>query len=137
MPDTLLPLIKEAIFHYVYTVLHDPAYHHKYELNLKREFLRIPFYSDFWQWAEWGRRLLDLHLHYETAPPYPLERLDKDPAGVSQTYKAKLKAVKANNLIELDSLTTLAGIPRQPRSTAWATAPPWNGSSGPSCLACD
>ncbi|MBE7471163.1 MAG: DUF559 domain-containing protein [Anaerolineales bacterium] len=104
-------ITKLDIFHYVYAVLHDPAYRHKYELNLKREFPRLPFYTDFWQWAEWGRRLLDLHLHYETAPPYPLERLDKDPAGVSQPYKAKLKAVKTLNLIELDSLTTLAGIP--------------------------
>jgi len=48
-------ITKDAIFHYVYGVLHDPVYREKYALNLKREFPRIPFYSDFWQWADWGK----------------------------------------------------------------------------------
>ncbi len=49
-------ITKEDIFHYCYAVLHDPVYREKYALNLKREFPRIPFYADFWQWAAWGRR---------------------------------------------------------------------------------
>jgi predicted helicase len=47
-------ITKEAIFHYCYAVLHDPVYREKYAQNLKREFPRIPFYPDFWQWAAWG-----------------------------------------------------------------------------------
>ena len=39
------PITKEAIFHYVYAVLHDPVYREKYAQNLKREFPRIPFYT--------------------------------------------------------------------------------------------
>jgi len=31
-------ITKTDIFHYVYAVLHNPAYRKKYELNLKREF---------------------------------------------------------------------------------------------------
>jgi predicted helicase len=42
---------KDAIFHYVYAVLHDPVYRETYALNLKREFPRIPFYPDFARWA--------------------------------------------------------------------------------------
>jgi predicted helicase len=42
-------ITKDAIFHYVYGVLHNPAYREKYALNLKREFPRIPFYADFWR----------------------------------------------------------------------------------------
>ena len=42
---------KEDIFHYTYAVLHNPAYRQKYELNLKREFPRIPFYENFLKWA--------------------------------------------------------------------------------------
>ena len=45
---------KDAIFHYVYAVLHDPIYREKYAQNLKREFPRIPFYPDFRRWADWG-----------------------------------------------------------------------------------
>ena len=48
-------ITKEAIFHYCYAVLHDPAYREKYAQNLKREFPRIPLYgtssTDFWLWA--------------------------------------------------------------------------------------
>ena len=33
------PMTKDAIFHYIYGVLHDPVYREKYALNLKREFL--------------------------------------------------------------------------------------------------
>jgi predicted helicase len=45
-------------------------------LNLKREVPRIPFYRDFWRWAEWGERLMDLHIGYETVEHRPLRRLD-------------------------------------------------------------
>lgn len=103
-------ITKLSIFHYVYAVLHHPAYRQKYELNLKREFPRIPFYPDFWLWAAWGHRLMELRLNYETVEPYPLERVERAEIG-RQPSKAKLKADKTNHLIELDSHTTLAGIP--------------------------
>lgn len=109
-------ITKEDIFHYVYGVLHDPLYREKYALNLKREFPRIPFYPDFWIWAEWGRRLMDLHIDYETVEPYPLERLETPDqkaraAGISP--KAMLKADKNNGTIRLDSETLLSGIPAE------------------------
>jgi predicted helicase len=69
-------IIKEAIFHYTYAVLHHPAYRTKYELNLKREFPRLPFYANFHQWASWGKALMELHLNYETIEPYGLRRVD-------------------------------------------------------------
>ena len=109
------PITKLDIFHYVYAVLHHPAYRQKYELNLKREFPRIPFYDDFWQWAAWGEQLMSLHLHYETIEPAPLLRTDHDPEQTRTAYKARLKADKENGLIELDTLTTLSGIP----ASAW------------------
>lgn len=61
-------ITKGAIFDYVYAVLHDPAYRDKYAQNLKREFPRIPFYADFWRWAEWGRELMGLHIGYDATP---------------------------------------------------------------------
>ena len=42
------PITNEAIFHYVYGVLHDPVYREKYAQNLKREYPRILFNADFW-----------------------------------------------------------------------------------------
>ncbi len=59
-------ITKEDNFYYVYGVLHNPKYRQKYELNLKREFPRIPFYEDFCQWSKWGKQLMNLHLNYES-----------------------------------------------------------------------
>jgi predicted helicase len=94
----------------VYAVLHYPAYRAKYEINLKREFPRIPFYEDFHQWAEWGRRLLDLHLNYEQVEPYPLVRAMLDP-GVPPRRSTILQARKAQGAIDIDPYTRLEGIP--------------------------
>ncbi|MEY4767535.1 MAG: hypothetical protein RL637_174, partial [Pseudomonadota bacterium] len=99
---------KIDIFHYVYAVLHNPHYRTKYELNLKRDFPRIPFYKNFWQWVNYGQQLMDLHLNYETIEKYPLKRIDLESA---KTPKAKLKADKIKSLIILDDNTILSEIP--------------------------
>jgi predicted helicase len=109
---------KEAIFHYVYAVLHDPAYREKYALNLKREFPRIPFYEDFWRWAEWGKRLMVLHIGYETTEPWRLARFnipDEKARRAGMVPKALLRADKIAGAIILDSETQLSGIPK----SAW------------------
>ncbi|MCO5184070.1 MAG: N-6 DNA methylase [Anaerolineae bacterium] len=111
IPHPKSEIKKRDIFHYVYAVLHHPAYRQKYELNLKRDFPRIPFYADFWQWATWGARLMDLHLHYETVDPYPLDRHDADPDTVRKAYRAKLSANTAQGVITLDTYTMLSGVP--------------------------
>jgi predicted helicase len=61
-------LNKLDIFHYIYAVLHSPAYRKMYELDLKREFPRIPLYADFWKYVEAGKKLMELHLNYENSP---------------------------------------------------------------------
>lgn len=108
------PITKDAIFHYVYGVLHDPVYREKYALNLKREFPRIPFYADFWKWAAWGEKLMALHIGYENVEPWPLERIDKPDeksrkAGLAP--KALLRANKETGNIQVDSETQLRGVP--------------------------
>lgn len=104
-------ITKLDIFNYTYAVLHNPAYRTKYELNLKREFPRIPFYDDFHQWVNWGKQLMDLHINYETVQPYPLKRIDL-PLAKNRTPKAKLKADTVNGTIILDDVTTLEGVPK-------------------------
>lgn len=110
-------ITKQQIFNYCYAVLHNPAYRTKYETNLKREFPRIPFYANFWQWAAWGETLINLHLGYETAQPYALKLNeivpDTDAKGYEALTKSKLKADKENGTIEIDGITTLTGIPAQ------------------------
>lgn len=111
-------ITKESIFYYVYAVLHNPEYRKKYELNLKREFPRIPFYDDFNKWSEWGKKLVDLHINYEKVEPYELEIIERiydvdNPETLARLEKAKLKAYKEQGRIELDGFTTITGIPKE------------------------
>ena len=126
---TDISISKPDIFHYCYAVLHHPAYRKKYELNLRREFPRLPLYDDFRQWAAWGKELLDLHLGYEQAAPWPLTRHEQEspatapalfaeapaPAPVRKV-KVKLKADRELGTITIDEQTLLSGIP----PAAWA-----------------
>jgi predicted helicase len=100
-------ITKENIFHYTYAVLHHPHYRTKYELNLKREFPRLPFYQDFHQWTNWGKTLMELHLNYETIQPYGLQQVE---IATKENPKVKLKADKINGVITLDENTQLIGI---------------------------
>ena len=104
----------EDIFAYTYAVLHDPVYRYDYANDLLREFPRLPLYHDFDIWARMGNRLLDLHLNFETADPYPLERRDK-PASSSAKGdippRPRLKADKERGIIVIDDRTSLHGIP--------------------------
>ena len=59
-------IAKWDIFHYIYAVLHHPAYREKFADNLKRELPRIPFAPDFAAFAAAGRELARLHVEYET-----------------------------------------------------------------------
>ncbi len=109
---------KDAIFHYVYAVLHDPVYREKYALNLKREFPRIPLYgstlSHFEQWAGWGRELMDLHIGYEAVEPWSVKRHDEPDTkarAAGQAPKCILKSLPEEGRIVVDTETTLSGIP--------------------------
>jgi predicted helicase len=109
---------KIDIFHYVYAVLHHPGYRKKYELNLKREFPRIPLYDNFPQWVKWGEQLMHRHINYETATPFPLEEVvytyeAKNEAAYAAFSKPKLKADKEKGIIYIDGITELHGIPKE------------------------
>jgi predicted helicase len=130
-PDTSPKLVldsitKTDIFNYVYAVLHDPRYREKFALNLKAEFPRIPFHSDFAAWAAIGAKLIKLHAEFEHVEPFKFERVESsvraEPveglesfmlqgASTKKTAKTKLKADKIKHCIEIDSQTILANIP--------------------------
>ncbi|HEX8396688.1 MAG TPA: type ISP restriction/modification enzyme [Pyrinomonadaceae bacterium] len=128
-------ITKEDIFYYTYAVLHSPVYRKKYEQNLKREFPRLPFYDDFFQWRDWGKELMDLHINYERVEPFLLGRIETDASPkkkakteslfeeivetVAEVFtvkpRTKLKADKTNGVIEIDTKTQLTGVPH----SAW------------------
>ena len=100
----------EDVFAYTYAMLHDPAYQQRWEIELRREFPRVHFQTQFAEFVRLGRELLELHLGFESAEPYPLERRDKE--GVTP-QRAILRVDKERDTITLDEQTTLAGVPWQ------------------------
>jgi predicted helicase len=112
-------ITKDRIFAYVYAVLHNPVYRETYVVNLKQDLPRIPYYSDFAKWADWGEKLLDLHMGYETVEPFTLKRVDAPDKRVrasGQSPRVILKMDKANGTITLDAETRLEGVP----ASAWS-----------------
>ena len=66
-------ITKDAIFDYVYGVLHASAYQERFANDLAKELPRIPLAPDFHAFAKAGRELAELHLGYEDCAEYPLE----------------------------------------------------------------
>ena len=63
---------KEDIFYYIYGYLHSPDYRSAFVDDLKLSLPRIGFVDnpdDFKRFTEAGRRLAEIHLNYESAPP--------------------------------------------------------------------
>ena len=63
----------DAIFDYVYGILHAPAYRQRFANDLAKELPRVPLAPDFHSFARAGRELAALHLGYESCDEYPLE----------------------------------------------------------------
>ncbi len=100
---------KEKIFSYVYGVLHNPVYRKKYEINLKRDFPRIPFYNNFEKWVKFGEKLMNLHLNFEDVKAYNLEIENKN---LQNFPNVKLCFNKNKDEIFIDENTKLKNIPK-------------------------
>ena len=66
-------ITKDAIFDYIYGVLHAPSYREQFPNDLSKELPHIPFAPDFHTFAEAGSALAALHIGYETCEQYPLD----------------------------------------------------------------
>ena len=65
---------KDAIFFYVYGVLHSPTYRRTFAADLMKVLPRIPepaTAEDFWAFSDAGRALVELHTKYEHLPSWP------------------------------------------------------------------
>ncbi len=112
-------ITKDAIFDYVYAVLHDPHYRKKYAQNLRQDYPRIPHYPDFWTWADYGKKLFQMHVGFDDVDEYPVKRIDKKDKrseGAGLQPKTVLRAHPDEGTIVVDSVTVLSEIPEE----AWS-----------------
>ena len=103
---------KWDIFHYVYGLLHHPAYRERYQADLKRDLPRIPFAPDFRAFAEAGARLATIHVGYEEEPEYQLRQVETPDIPLDwRVEKMRLSRDKAQ--LRYNDFLTLEGIPAE------------------------
>ena len=114
-PQSLTPITKWDIFHYIYAMLHAPDYRERYAANLRRELPRIPIVAadDFWRFVHAGRRLAEIHVNYEQQAEYPLTWRENPDAPLNwRVEKMRLNADKTslryNDFLSLDGIPTAA-----------------------------
>jgi predicted helicase len=103
-------ITKWDIFHYIYALLHHPEYRIRYAANLKRDLPRIPYAPDFRHYAEIGQKLMEIHIHYEQQPEYPLERIE-NPGEKLDWRVEKMSLSKDKTDLRYNRFLTLRGIP--------------------------
>ena len=103
-------ITKWDIFHYVYGLLHHPAYRERYQANLKRELPRIPFAPDFRAFAAAGARLAQLHVGYEEQPEYRLAQMETPDMPLDWRVE-KMRLSKDKTQLRYNNFLTLDGIP--------------------------
>ncbi|MFF4991702.1 DEAD/DEAH box helicase [Streptosporangium saharense] len=116
-------ITKDDIFYYTYGLLHSPEYRTRFAADLKKSLPRIPKVRDFHGYAEAGRKLADLHIHYERAEPYEgiVEKVSGDATGTSprELYRvAKMKIPKEKGKADYSTIVynnrvTLTNIPEE------------------------
>jgi predicted helicase len=109
-------ITKEDIFYYVYGILHSKDYRTTFSNDLKKMLARIPLVEkreEFFAFSEAGRKLADLHLHYEEIPPYP----DVEVSGAEfENFRVtQMKFIKKGDKsrIVYNSSITLSNIPEK------------------------
>jgi predicted helicase len=155
-------ITRADIFHYVYALLHHPAYRTRYAENLKRELPRIPFVGCsgglrppnspakkdgghrpplqahffplsavekmqgdakpdhnpkasaklFHAFAAAGKKLADLHVNYESAKEFPLQRQENKTVKLDWRVEA-MKLSKDKASLFYNDFLMLSGIPAE------------------------
>ena len=114
-------ITKDHVFAYIYGVVHSPDYRERYAADLAKLLPRIPEVSTpeaFSAFSEAGQQLLDLHIGYEAAAPYPLDELLSPgaPDGPERYRVLKMRwggpsKAPDRSVILYNDWITLAGIP--------------------------
>ena len=116
-------ITKEMIFYYVYGLLHSPTYRERFAPDLKKSLPRIPIVdnlNDFMDFYQYGRKLADLHLNYESIPPYegvkvvgdrPLTNTDADYNYYRVIDKMRFKSKQDKSTIIYNGNISIENIP--------------------------
>jgi predicted helicase len=105
---------KEDIFYYVYGILHSPDYRTAFANDLKKMLPRIPLVEDvrdFWKFSKAGRQLAELHINYESVPPYDGVQIAGADSGFYTVEKMRYPKKGQTDTIIYNSKIVISNIP--------------------------
>ena len=115
----------DALFYYVYGILHSPAYRDRYANNLSKELPHIPYVAtkkNFWLFSGAGKQLGEWHTNYEKHNPEPNIEIIENPDMLSKNKdfyrieKMKFRGTMGSpdkSRIIYNHNITIAGIPSE------------------------
>ena len=107
-------VIKEDIFYYVYGILHSPEYRTRFANDLKKMLPRIPLVDEpreFWLFSKAGRELAELHINYESVPPYKGVTVTGAEKGLFNVEKMRFPKKGKKDTILYNGYITISDIP--------------------------
>ena len=107
-------ITKEDVFYYVYGFLHSPEYREMFANDLKKMLPRLPLVEDvkdFWAFIKAGRQLAELHLNYETVPPYKGVKVIGEDSNFFKVEKMRFPKKDQKDTIHYNSAITISNIP--------------------------
>jgi predicted helicase len=105
---------KEDIFYYVYGFLHSKEYGQSFENDLRKSLPRIPLVDDvqdFWAFSQAGRKLADLHINYESVPPFDGIKVVGAESNFYEVEKMRFPKKNQRDTILFNSKIKIEGIP--------------------------
>jgi predicted helicase len=109
-------ITKEDIFYYVYGFLHTPEYREMFANDLKKMLPRLPLVEDvkdFWSFSKAGRELSELHLNYESVPPYEDVKVIGEESNFFKVEKMRFPKKDQKDTIHYNSCITISNIPSE------------------------
>jgi len=105
---------KEDIFYYVYGILHSSDYRTTFTNDLKKMLPRIPLVEDvrdFWKFSKAGRQLAELHINYESVPPFAGVEVTGENTEFYQVEKMRFPKKDQKDKIIFNSKILISNIP--------------------------
>ena len=84
----------------------------RYQANLKRDLPHIPYAPAFWEFADAGKRLAEIHIHYEEQEQYKLDLIETQDMPLDWRV-AQMKFSKDKTQLKYNDFLTVAGIPAE------------------------
>ena len=111
-------ITKDEIFDHIYGVLHSPLYRERFANDLAKGLPRVPMAPTFEAFAEAGRKLVELHIGYETCDTYPLQVESDSPAEPApEHYRIGSRAMRfadaERTVLVVNDHIRISGVPPQ------------------------